>query len=321
MQGLSAGKYKVSAISYNSDLISSEPLTFEFTVANAPFPWFTVLLTLLLLLAVAALVWAIFEHRKITNTSAALANANLELADARLQLANEAESERKRIARDLHDQTLADLRRLMLMSDQLNENGKKVNINPTVFRSEIENVSNEIRRICEDLSPSVLENVGFTAALEFALNDAVAHLPEERRFEYEFICDDDLEDRLNFSSTITMQLYRIAQEAISNVCRHANAKKVRFEILLNDEEFIMKLEDDGHGFDLNTQTSGRGLANIAARASLIEAEIEWLRKEESGMVFVLRKKIAAKKLKKLKRKDNSLLFFLCLFAAMKLSLF
>ncbi len=290
MQGLSAGKYKVSVIAYNSDLISSEPLTVEFTVSNAPFPWFTLLLTLLLLLAVAALVWAIFEHRRITNTSAALANANLELADARLQLANEAESERKRIARDLHDQTLADLRRLMLMSDQLNENGKKANINPSVFRSEIENISNEIRRICEDLSPSVLENVGFTAALEFALNDAVAHLPEEKRFEYEFVCDDDLEDRLNFSQSVTMQLYRVAQEAISNVCRHANAQKVRLEVLLNDDEFVMKLEDDGQGFDLESQSSGRGLANITARASLIEAEVEWLRRAEKGVVFILRKR-------------------------------
>jgi len=289
MQGLSAGKYKVAALAYNADLISSEPLIFEFTIASAPFPWFTVLLTMLLLLAAAALVWAIFEHRRITNTSAALANANLELADARLQLANEAEAERKRIARDLHDQTLADLRRLMLMSDQLSENGKMANINPMVFRSEIENVSNEIRRICEDLSPSVLENVGFTAALEFALNDAIAHLPEEKRFEYEFICDDNLEDRLNFSQSVTMQLYRIAQEAISNVCRHANAQKVRFEVALNDDEFVMRLEDDGLGFDLNSQHAGRGLANIAARASLIEAEVEWLQNNKNGVIFILRK--------------------------------
>jgi ligand-binding sensor domain-containing protein/two-component sensor histidine kinase len=289
MQGLKSGNYRVEIVAYNSDLVASQTLTFEFTVANAPFPWFTVLLTLLLLLAAAALLWAIFEHRRITSTSAALANANQELADARLRLANEAESERRRIARDLHDQTLADLRRLMLMSDKQNESEK--NINPNPFRSEIENVSNEIRRICEDLSPSVLENVGFTPALEFALADAVAHLPEEKRFEYEFICEDDLEERLNFNHGVTMQIYRIAQEAISNVCRHSNAKAVQLEVSLNDDHFIMRLSDDGNGFDVNKQSSGRGLANIAARASLIEANVEWLKNEKGGMTFVLKKEI------------------------------
>lgn len=291
MQGLKPEKYRLEVVAYNSDLISSKPLMVEFTVANAPFPWFTLLLTALLLLAVAALVWAIFEHRRITSTSAALANANLQLADARLQLANEAETERRRIARDLHDQTLADLRRLMLMSDQLKENGSVGNakINPLVFRSEIESVSNEIRRICEDLSPSVLENVGFAAALEFALSEAVAHLPEEKRFDYKFICDDDLEERLNFAQGVTMQIYRITQEAISNVCRHADAKKVVLDIALKDDEFVLKLEDDGNGFDMNSQTTGRGLANIAARASLIDADVDWVRKKEEGMIFVLKR--------------------------------
>lgn len=291
MQGLKPETYRIEVVAYNSDLVPSKPLTVEFSVANAPFPWFTLLLTALLLLAVAALVWAIFEHRRITSTSAALANANLQLADARLQLANEAETERRRIARDLHDQTLADLRRLMLMSDQLKENGNLGNakINSVVFRSEIENVSNEIRRICEDLSPSVLENVGFAAALEFALSEAVAHLPEENRFDYKFICDDDMEECLNFAQGVTMQIYRIAQEAISNICRHANAQKVTLEVLLKDDEFVLKLEDDGNGFDLNTQTTGRGLANITARASLIDANVNWIRKKDAGMIFVLKR--------------------------------
>lgn len=288
MQGLKTGKYRVEVVAYNSDLVSSEPLRFEFTVASAPFPYTIVLLMVLLLFAAAALVWAIFEHRKITSTSAELAEANQELADARLRLANEAESERRRIARDLHDQTLADLRRLVLMSDQLKENGDNQKINPARFRSEIENVSNEIRRICEDLSPSVLENVGFAAALEFALTEAVTHLPEEKRFEFEFICDDDLEERLSLAQGMRMQIYRIAQEAISNICRHADARRVRFEVSLNGYEFVMKIEDDGKGFDMNQSSSGRGLANIAARASLIDAEVKWLRSDE-GTVFILKK--------------------------------
>jgi two-component system, NarL family, sensor kinase len=159
-------------------------------------------------------------------------------------------------------------------------------------RQEIESVSNEIRRICEDLSPSVLENVGFAAALEFALADAVTHLPEGNKFTFEFNCADDLEDRLQLAPNVKMQIYRIAQEAISNICRHAGASQVRFNVALgSDGELALALEDDGKGI-AETEPSvrrGRGLANIRARASLIEAEAEWEDGVEGGTVFTLRK--------------------------------
>src|SRR6185295_16077726 len=103
---------------FSKDLVASQPLAFELTIAKAPFPWTSTALAILLALALLALLWAILERRRIARTSAALVSANNELADARLNLANEAERERRRIARDLHDQTLADLRHLLLLSDQ-----------------------------------------------------------------------------------------------------------------------------------------------------------------------------------------------------------
>src|SRR5207249_4723315 len=104
------------------------------------------------------------------------------------QLASETENERRRIARDLHDQTLSDLRRLLMLTHQIPANKIDSHGVPDAkfIRTEIESISTEIRRICEDLSPSVLTNVGLTAALEWALTDAVTHLPPERKFEYEF---------------------------------------------------------------------------------------------------------------------------------------
>src|SRR4029077_20891098 len=99
------------ARSFTKDLVASSPLSFEFSVAGAPFPWTSTALAVLLALALMALLWAILEHRRIVRTSLALVNANRELAGARLDLANEAERERRRIAPGLHHATTRGLRR------------------------------------------------------------------------------------------------------------------------------------------------------------------------------------------------------------------
>ena len=295
MEGLKAGKYKVTARAFTKDLVASSPLSFAFNVAGAPFPWTSTALAVLLTLALLALMWAVLEHRRIVRTSAELVGANRELAGARLDLANEAERERRRIARDLHDQTLADLRRLLLVTDRLpggaDGHGESAGFSAGAFRKEIESVSNEIRRICEDLSPSVLDNVGLAAALEWALANAVAHLPAEKKFEYETIAGEEIEERIKLESPVRIQIYRIAQEVINNICRHAEAKYVRLSLkALEKDGLLLRIEDDGHFFAPNdAHTQGRGLANIRARASLIEAEVAWTEREGGGTVFRLRK--------------------------------
>ncbi len=327
MEGLRPGKYKVVARAFTKDLVASSPLAFEFSVAGAPFPWTTTALAVLLLLALIALTWAAFEHRRIVSTSGALAAANRELAGARLQLANETEAERRRIARDLHDQTLADLRNLMLSVDQLPpatngghspplNTGRKNQMRdqvmspdgisestlhpahsiPTELRAEIESISQEVRRICEDLSPSVLQNVGFAAALEFALAHAVEHAPPDCKFEYEFVCNESFDEVVKLPSSVQIQVYRIAQEALSNICRHAKASRVKMTVsAAKDGMFELKIEDNGSGFDAKEtkKKPGRGVANIRARASMIEAEVSWARRDGGGTVFELNKKQAA----------------------------
>jgi len=265
-------------------------------VARAPFPWTSTALGVLLLLALIALGWGYVQNRRIHRTSAELAAANRELANARLQLANETETERRRIARDLHDQTLADLRNLALLVDQIPVN-REPNVRPNrassapgALRHEIESISQEVRRICEDLSPSALENVGLSAALEFALSHAVEHAPPDCKFEYEFSCDDSLDEKLNLPASTQIQIYRIAQEALSNVCRHSGAKHVRMSATLSDvHQFELQIEDDGRGFDEAEakKRSGRGVANIRARASMIDADSQWIKRNGGGTLFKL----------------------------------
>ncbi|HUQ31003.1 MAG TPA: two-component regulator propeller domain-containing protein, partial [Pyrinomonadaceae bacterium] len=302
MESLKPGNYHVTVRAFSKDLAASEPLAFEFAVAGAPFPRTIVALSVLLTLALLALWWGYHQNRRLARTGVTLADTNRQLADARVQLANETEAERRRIARDLHDQTLADLRHLLMMTDQLPANGHDAGApappaTPAVFRSEIEAISNEIRRICEDLSPSVLENVGFSAALEWALSNAVAHSPTERKFEYEFVADEGLDERVNFSRATEMQIYRIVQEALSNLARHSSATHAHLSVSTSQAgEFTLTLEDDGRDFDPQRRRikQGRGLANIRARASLIEAEVNWKRRKGGGTQFTLRKENAVR---------------------------
>ncbi len=289
-ENLSPGTYKIEIRAYSNTLIDSKPVTLYFTVAQSPFPWTTLSLSILLILALLALWWGYHQNIKLFSTNKALANANQQLAETRLQLASETENERQRIARDLHDQTLSDLRQLLMMTDQLpKESIDKKRSYSNIFRGEIESISTEIRRICEDLSPSVLTNVGLTAALEWSLTEAVAHLPKEKKFEYQFNCSDDLEDKLTFDAATQIQIYRILQEAISNICRHAQAKNVSITIdITKDNLFIVTLTDDGCGFKVGTKT-GRGLSNISSRASLIDAEVSWQANPPQGTLFTLKK--------------------------------
>lgn len=267
-ENLSPDNYSAEIVAFNQDLVSSNPLKFTFSVGKAPFPWTSSALAVLLLIAVLALIWAIIEQREVLKK-------NKEIAAARFDLANEAERERRRIARDLHDQTLADLRNLMLKSDEIEGENSE-------FRQEIESVSDEIRRICEDLSPSVLENVGLMAALEFLLSKTVE--------KYEFTYSDGLEERLNFSSNVQMQIYRIAQEVLNNIKRHAQASFVEMNVS-DEENFSLTIKNNGNPFspDIENLPKGRGISNIKSRAELIEAEISWDIDEENKTVFKLSK--------------------------------
>jgi signal transduction histidine kinase/ligand-binding sensor domain-containing protein len=287
---LQSGGYVIEARSVSRDLVYSEPLKIRLRIQSAPFPWGTLFLGGLATVAVAAAVWAFRQQLRLSKTNETLADTNVELQETRLRLASETETERSRIARDLHDQTLADLRHLLVLTDQLpSSSDDSVTPSPSEIRRKIESVSKEIRRICEDLSPSALQNLGFLPALEGALSDAVAQLPTEEKFAYEFICDPEMEERLQLSEIEQIQLYRIVQEALNNVCRHAEAKQVQLIVKADGHDLLIEVCDDGKGLvGIVTNRSGHGLANIRSRANLIGAQVSW-RDAKPGCRFEVRK--------------------------------
>lgn len=266
---LKAGNYAIEAIAFNRDLLASDPLVINFSVAKAPFPWTSAALAALLAIAVIALIWAVIERRRIVIR-------NRELAAARFDLASEAERERSRIARDLHDQTLADLRGLIMKSDK--------ELPPDAgFREEIESISTEVRRICEDLSPSVLENVGLIASLEFLLGHSVEN--------YSFDAGITTEEDIRLPMNVQLQIYRIAQEVLANIRQHAEATVVSMNVAASDQDvFELTIENDGRTFTPpeHNLRGGRGIAGIRSRAALINASVSWIEIPGHRQIFSLK---------------------------------
>jgi len=88
-----------------------------------------------------------------------------------------------------------------------------------------------------------------------------------------------------------MQIYRIVQEAVNNIWRHAEATEVKMAVTSPaNGDFVLQLEDNGRAFDMNHKNAeGRGLANMRARAGLIDAQISWQPRDAGGTIFILKR--------------------------------
>ena len=147
-------------------------------------------------------------------------------------------------------------------------------------REEIESISTDIRRICEDLSPSVLENVGLVAALEFLLDRTVQ--------SKSFVSDDSVEREIDFPLHVQLQIYRIAQEVLTNIARHSDADSVEMRVEMREGDLVLTVRDNGTTFQPDGTPNGRGISNIRARANLINGRVAWKESKEGGNVFSLR---------------------------------
>ena len=180
----------------------------------------------------------------------------------------------------------------MLLADKLPAPISDVSPRPGELRQRIEEVSGEIRRICEDLSPSALSNLGLGPALEWLVIQAQSEMPADQRFTASVTFSDRLEERIDPGSDLPIQIYRIVQEAVSNVCRHAKATHVEVDARVDaDGALTIRVSDDGVGFDESTEPngSGRGLGNMRWRADMIHASIEWSRRPGGGTEVTLRR--------------------------------
>jgi len=207
-------------------------------------------------------------------------NTQGELIEGLLQFVTLAEGERKLLAADLHDQTLSDLRELARLARRLFEKpddamSQDVRNGLAKLIYGLDATMDEVRRAMENLSPSALDTLGLVPAIESCLTRTAESC--ERPFLTRFACPCKL-DNIELSDTDQLLVYRIVQEALNNISKHAAARFVEIVIRREGDSLIIRVSDDGRGMTISADLrQARGIDNMRYRARLIGAELTWLK--------------------------------------------
>ena len=226
----------------------------------------------LLLLGMGILLSA-FQRRKLKHKN--------ELQNTMIQEQNKAtkaiieaeENERQRIASDLHDgvgqyMTAAKMS-LESLVDKANFNNDIDNI---TFENAIKLVSNsvsDVRTISHNMMPNALLKNGLGKAVRSFLDSI-----NQQKLKVQLFTDGL---QIPIESNTEIFLYRIIQECVNNVLKHANASELNISILVNKIEIDVTIEDNGKGFDINSlsEKAGIGIENMQKRILFLKGDIHW----------------------------------------------
>ncbi len=181
------------------------------------------------------------------------------------------EEERKRISRDLHDDIGTKLSALKLFLSSLELKAHAIHQEEIVSLAQnseqfIQEVVKDLRNLLINLSPTVLEDFGYTNAVE-----GLANKINETKLIHFDLNVFGFKQRLQ--KDYELALYRITQELINNILKHADAKNISLQTGQRDDKIVLLIEDDGKGFDVNLHKDGYGLKNLETRTKLLNGKI------------------------------------------------
>jgi two-component system sensor histidine kinase UhpB len=190
------------------------------------------------------------------------------------------EAERLRVAQELHDEIGQNLTAALLQLARVRKRAgpelqEEVGAATETVRSNLD----DLRRIAQRLRPQALDELGLTSALsQFSARlSAQAGLPIEAHLDSHLPALTREEE---------LVIYRVAQEALTNVVRHAGATRSELALERGPDRLTLRVADDGHGIDSNGHASG-GIRGMHERAALIHADLSVVRRDGGGTEVVL----------------------------------
>lgn len=178
------------------------------------------------------------------------------------------EEERSRIARDLHDAIGTNLTAMKMDVHRLK---RALDVSDDEMGYELQAITNlvdysivEVRRMINELRPSILDDLGLVAAIEWQLD----MFSQRYDIEADLDVDPATGELLQLSRDISVAVFRMFQEALSNAGRHAGAARVGVRIRCCNNRLLLEISDDGKGFDVETESGHNsfGLMGMRERA-------------------------------------------------------
>jgi len=183
------------------------------------------------------------------------------------------EEERSSIAREIHDELGQQLTGLKMdiawINRKLTKKDEEITQKIKSMLQLADDTVRTVRRIATELRPSILDDLGLIAALEWQSNEF------EKRFGIPTIFKTDLTD-IYLEPDMATGLFRIYQESLTNILRHAKANKISSSLYLNKNTLILNITDNGVGFDINKITNKKtlGLLGMKERTLIMGGNYE-----------------------------------------------
>ncbi|MEI8014370.1 MAG: PAS domain S-box protein [Nitrospira sp.] len=213
------------------------------------------------------------EVSERVQTELSLESSRQALQKLTLQLLRVQEEERRRISRDLHDDIN---QRLALLAMDIEAVGLQLSSSPDhvgravqEIQDRVVELSDVVRHLAYQLHPSILDDLGLPIALQRLVDDFTARSRIRGSFGHKDIPP-------VVPQEIASCLYRVAQESLSNVARHASASQVDVELTRSQSELIVTITDNGVGFDSEQSlhgSHGLGLLGMKERVALVHGEL------------------------------------------------
>jgi signal transduction histidine kinase len=197
------------------------------------------------------------------------------------------ESERRRIALQLHDDLSQNIATLGLaisrLKRKLPDSSERIVDELDQLGQHTTDLTTQIRRLSHQLHPAALEHLGLVAALE----SQVTEFGHEEQIEVKFSSHLKTE-KIPFD--VSVCLYRVALEALRNVSRHSGASSASVSLAEDKDSLKLEVSDSGSGFDVESARRGSGLGLVSAeeRIKLLEGTFEVRSKPETGTTLVAR---------------------------------
>ena len=212
------------------------------------------------------------EKKKVIENRVKILEEVLKQESHNLTALHVQEEDRNRIARDLHDTALQNLTHLIhkieLCGLYIDEDPIKAKLELSVIGKNLKEIVNEIRNTIFDLRPMTFDDLGFKAGLEQLLD----HINENNK--YDIISDIDNVSCENNQTIIS--IYRVVQEGLNNIYKHAEADRIEFRCKIIDDVCVIDIVDNGKGFyDEKEKVNERhfGLTLMKERVELLNGKI------------------------------------------------